>query len=64
MSVENETLCKEWKLWKRNQKILCVPEKENVLVQMGLSIVKVKGILIDSKNGCKRKENSINRIWT
>ena len=29
--------------------ILCVPEKENVLVQMGLSIVNVKNVLIDSK---------------
>ena len=34
---------------KKSKNILCVPEKENVLVQMGLSIVKVKCILIDSK---------------
>ncbi len=27
---------------KEIKEILCVPEKENVLVQMGLSIVKVK----------------------
>ena len=27
---------------KEIKNILCVPEKENVLVQMGLSIVKVK----------------------
>ncbi len=29
---------------KEIKEILCVPEKENVLVQMGLSIVKVKCI--------------------
>ncbi len=29
--------------------ILCVPEKENVLIQMGLSIVKKKKKLVDSK---------------
>ncbi len=34
---------------KEIKEVLCVSEKENVLVQMGLSIVKVKGILIDSK---------------
>ena len=33
---------------KKSKKILCVPEKEDVLVQMGLSIVKVKK-LVDSK---------------
>ena len=27
---------------KEIKEVLCVPEKENVLVQMGLSIVKVK----------------------
>ncbi len=34
---------------KEIKEILCVPEKENVLVQMGLSIEKVYDILIDSK---------------
>ena len=30
---------------KEIKEILCVPEKENVLVQMGLIIVKVKGYI-------------------
>ncbi len=34
---------------KEIKEILCVPEKENVLVQMGLSIEKICDILIDSK---------------
>ena len=34
---------------KEIKEILCVPEKENLLVQMGLSIVNVKNVLIDSK---------------
>ena len=50
---------------KEIKEMLCVPEKECVLVQMGLSIREVNiYILIDSKVVVNDRKNSINRIWT
>jgi hypothetical protein len=38
---------------KEIKEILCVPEKENVLVQMGLSIEEIKRYINRFYSGCK-----------